>query len=65
MDSEGQAVKGPTPEAGAGGQSARGQEAATSLKGGVQTPRDQPVAETAGGGGLRNPRSLLRRRSGG
>jgi hypothetical protein len=46
-------------------QFSRGQDADPSLKGGVQPPRDQPVAAPAGGGGLRNPLSLLRRRSGG
>jgi starch synthase len=65
MYKEVKGVKEPTPDAEAVEQFSRGQNADPSLKGGVQPPRDEAVSPPAGGGGLRNPLSLLRRRGGG
>jgi starch synthase len=65
MYKEVKGVKEPTPDAEAVEQFSRGQSADPSLKGGAQPPRDEAVAAPAGSGGLRNPLSLLRRRSGG
>jgi starch synthase len=65
MYKEVKGVKEPTPDAVAVEQFSRGQNADPSLKGGAQPPRDEAVAAPASGGGLRNPLSLLRRRSGG
>jgi starch synthase len=65
MYKEVKGVKEPTPDAEAVEQFSRGQNADPSLKGGVQPPRDETVSPPAGGGGLRNPLSLLRRRGGG
>jgi starch synthase len=65
MYKEVKGVKEPTPDAEAVEQFSRGQSADPSLKGGAQPPRDEAAAAPAGSGGLRNPLSLLRRRSGG